>query len=139
MYLNKNTTYSWIPSWFFRWFETFNNLCIIFIWRITQHYNHQWKKSPNGQDIAIIGKNRNGTEIFVKTTYHNGGNVRRKFKDEGSGRPEFPPSDPLVRTQPTSGSIRSDNLLSARQNPVSDIMGYASDFVKQFAEKQRRE
>ena len=93
------------------------------------------KKSPNGQDIAIIGKNRNGTETFVKTTYHNGGNVRRKFKDEGSGRPEFPPSDPPVRTQPTSGSIRSDNLLSARQNPVSNIMGYAFDFVKQFAEK----
>ena len=88
---------------------------------------------PNGHlvDVGIIGKNRNTPNVFIKTGYKKDlSGIKNGALD---GR-RVPSSDPLVRTQSTSGSRQVDNL-SARQGPVADIVGYASDFVKQFAEK----
>lgn len=86
---------------------------------------------PNGHlvDVGIIGKNRNTPNVFIKTGYKKDLSGIKNGALDGH---RVPSSDPLVRTQPTSGSRQVDNL-SARQGPVADIVGYAFDFVKQCA------
>lgn len=81
-------------------------------------------------NVGIIGKNKNAQNVFIKTGY------KKDLSDVKTGALDgrrVPSSDPLTRTQSASGSRQVDHL-SARQSPVDNIMGYARDFVKQFAE-----
>ncbi len=88
-----------------------------------------FNKMDNISNVGIAGKYTGNGGIAVKTGYKKDLSGIKNGALDGH---RVPSSDPLVRTQSTSGSRQVDNL-SARQGPVADIVGYASDFVKQCA------